>query len=506
MVDETTKDVVSQDSTTQSSPSQGRSVDVVDGRLFKPLVVLSAPIVLAEGLDMVYFLVDLYWIGHLGTDAIAAMSYAWPVIYLGMSVGFGIVTAGTVLVAQYKGTGRFRAIPSAAGGTISFVTILSAVLAIAGYALTPWLLTLVGALPETAPHTLAVQYARITFLGLVPTFWFFVFNALSRGWGDTRTPLKLMAVSTTINVVIDPFLIHGFSANPLFEWAGLSALETSLYAQTGFAGYGIEGAAVATVLSRSVAAALGLYILFSGRLGFEITPSSLRLRRSTVTQIVKIGSPTVVEMTVRAGGVAVLTAIIAIEGAAAVAAYGISEYLVGILFVISLGLARGVEAVVGQNLGAGQLARAKRAVYLSGGIAVALFTCIVAGAYPFAESIVGVFLAVEGGDVAADAVVQGGAAFIRVVGPALIFFAVFQVILGAFRGSGNTKLAMMMASLELLVFRIPLSYAALVWLEAGVTGVWYSIAFSYVIASVVAAVWFFRGAWIIPSVLSKQDQ
>ncbi|AXR79088.1 Multi antimicrobial extrusion protein (Na(+)/drug antiporter), MATE family of MDR efflux pumps [Natrarchaeobaculum sulfurireducens] len=489
----------------QRSGSEDRSIDVVDGRLFKPLVFLSVPIVLAEGLDMVYFLVDLYWIGHLGTDAVAAMAYAWPVIYLGMSVGFGIVTAGTVLVAQYKGTGQLRAISSAAGGTISFVTILSGVLAVTGYALTPWLLTLVGAVPETAPHTLAVQYTRITFLGLVPMFWFLVFNALARGWGDTRTPLALMGVSTAINVLVDPFLIHGFAANPLFEWVGLGSLETALYAQTGFAGYGIEGAAIATVVARSVAAALGLYILFSGRIGFRLTLGSLRLRRETVVQILKIGSPTVVEMTVRAAGVAVLTAILAIEGAAAVAAYGISEYLVGILFVISLGLARGVEAIVGQNLGAGKVARANRAVYLSAGIAVVLFTGIVAVSYPFAESIVSVFLAVESGDVAADAIVQGGVSFIWIVGPALIFFAVFQVILGAFRGSGNTTLAMVMATLELLVFRVPLSYAALVWFEAGITGVWYAIAFSYVVASVLAVVWFFRGTWLPSSVPLKRS-
>ncbi|EMA30205.1 MATE family efflux transporter [Halobiforma nitratireducens] len=506
MDDATTNDGISRGRTSKESSSQGQSVDVVDGRLFKPLVVLSAPIVLAEGLDMVYFLVDLYWIGHLGTDAIAAMSYAWPVIYLGTSVGFGIVTAGTVLVAQYKGTGRISAIPSVAGETISFVTILSVVLAITGYALAPWALTLVGAIPGTGPHELAVQYTRITFLGMVPAFWFFVFNALSRGWGDTRTPLKLMGVSTTVNVLIDPFLIHGFSANPLFEWVGLHSVETALYTQTGFAGYGIEGAAIATILSRSVAAVLGLYILFSGRIGFEITLSTFRLHRSRVAQIVTIGSPTVVEMTVRAGGVAVLTAIISIEGAAAVAAYGISEYLVGILFVISLGLARGVETVVGQNLGAGQLARAKRAVYLSAGMAVVLFTCIVAVAYPSAESIVSVFLAVEGGGVAADAIVQGGATFIWIVGPALIFFAVFQVILGAFRGSGNTKLAMGMATLELLVFRIPLSYGALVWFEAGITGVWYAISFSYVVSSVIAAVWFFRGAWATSSLVSRENR
>ncbi|ELZ01124.1 MATE efflux family protein [Natrialba chahannaoensis JCM 10990] len=504
MDESTTNEPISQDLTTTGTPSQSQSINVTDGQLFKPLLVLSAPIVLAEGLDIVYFLVDLYWIGHLGTNAVTAMSYSWPIVYLGMSIGLGVVTAGTVLVARHKGGGRLRAIQSVAGGTISFVTALSLVLAIIGYILTPWLLTLVGATPGTEPYIQAVGYTRITFLGLVPMFWFFVFNALSRGWGDTKTPLKLMGVSAFVNILIDPFVIHGFSANPLFEWAGLHSLEHSLYAWTGFAGYGIEGAAIATIFARSIAAALGLYILFSGRIGFELTLASLRPRRSTLVEIVTIASPTAVEMGARAGGVAILTAVLAIEGDAAVAAYGISEYLVGILFVISLGLARGVETTVGQNLGAGQQLRAKHAVYLSAGMAGVLFVCIVAAAYPFAESIVSVFLGVEGGAVAADAIRENGASFVRIVGPALVFFAVFQVTLGAFRGSGNTTLAMLLATLELFVFRIPLSYAALAWFGAGITGVWYAIALSYIISSVIAVVWLVRGTWILPSSLPTQ--
>ena len=477
------------------STSKDRSVNVTDGRLFKPLLLLSAPIVLTGALDIVYFIVDLYWIGYLGADAVAAMSYSWPVIFLIMSIGLGLATAGTVLVAQNKGSGHVRYMNTVAGGTLSFVTIVSIVLAIVGYALTPWLIALVGATPGTDPHTLAVRYTRITFLGLVPMFWFFVFDALSRGWGDTRTPLKLMGLSVFVNVLIDPFLIHGFSANPLFEWAGLYSLQTSLYLWTGFAGYGVEGAAVATVFSRSIAAAVGLYLLFSGRIGLDVTLETLRLQRSTLTEIATIGTPTAIEMGVRASGVAILTAIIAIEGDAAVAAYGIAEYLAGILFVISLGLARGAETTVGQNLGANQLKRATHAVYLSAGMAVVVFVLVIGAAYPFAESIVSVFLGAESGDGAVDAIIESGAAYVWIVGPAMVFLAVFQVTLGAFRGSGNTKLAMMLSIQELWMFRLPLSYVFMVWFGMGIIGVWYAIALSYVISTAITVLWFRRGTW-----------
>ncbi|MCH7876015.1 MAG: NAD(+)/NADH kinase [Gemmatimonadetes bacterium] len=156
------------------SRSNDRSVNVTDGRLFKPLLLLSAPIVLTGALDIVYFIIDLYWIGYLGADAVAAMSYSWPVIFLIMSIGLGLATAGTVLVAQNKGASRVAHMNTVAGGTLSFVTIVSIVLAIIGYAFTPWLLALVGATPGTDPHTLAVRpivvagNARITIEVLPP--------------------------------------------------------------------------------------------------------------------------------------------------------------------------------------------------------------------------------------------------------------------------------------------------------------------------------------------------
>ncbi|WP_436344382.1 MATE family efflux transporter [Natronorubrum sp. FCH18a] len=481
---------------TSSSVSRDRSVDVTDGRLFKPLVLLSAPIVLSQALDIVYYLVDLYWIGHLGTDAVAAMSYSWPVIFLVISIGLGLTTAGTVLVAQNKGAGRITHANTVAGGTVSFVTTVSIALAITGYVLTPWLLALVGATPGTEPHTLAVRYTRVTFLGLVPMFWFFVFDSVSRGWGDTRTPLKLMGVSVFVNVLVDPFFIHGFSANPIFDRVGLYSVEATLYAWTGFAGAGVEGAAVATVLSRSIAAALGLSLLFSGRVGLKVTLETLRLGRSTLAEIVTIGVPTAVEMGFRASGIAILTAIIAIEGDAAVAAYGIAEYLAALLFLPALGLARGTETTVGQNLGADQVTRAKHAVYLSAGMVVVVFVLVVAVAYPFAESIVSVFLAGETSDGSAETIVEMGAAYVWIVGPAIIFLGVFQVTLAAFRGSGNTKLAMVLSVQELWLFRLPLSYAFLVWFEMGIVGVWYAIALSYVVSTAISAGWFRRGTWV----------
>lgn len=470
-----------------------RAVNVTDGRLFGPLLVLALPIVASQALHVSYNLVDTYWVGRLGADAVAALSYSWAVVFLMVSVGGGITVAGTVLISQHKGAKDFDAAHHVAGQTLSFVTLLAAVLGVAGYLLSPTLMSLIGATPGTAPYEYAVSYTRIIFLGVWFMFWFFIYDALSRGWGDTRVPLYLMAVSVALNVLLDPFLILGFQGNPVFGWVGLESLGASLYAQTGFGGYGVAGAAVATVFSRGVAATVGLYLLFSGRVGLRPTLSDLKPQIETVRRILDIGAPIATEQGLRAFGITALTAIVALAGDDAVAAYGIVNRLSSLLFLPALGFARGTETVVGQNLGARQVDRAKRAVFLSAGVVAGVFALVVAAAYPFAEAIVGVFI--NGSDPAAAEVVRLGAAFVTIAGPAYVFLGVFQVVLGGFRGSGSTRVAMLFSIQELWVFRIPVAYVLVAWTGLGVVGVWYAIAISYVASALTTSGWFLRGTW-----------
>jgi len=473
------------------SDTDDRSVNVTDGALFKPLLVLSAPIVASQLLHVGYNLADTYWVGRLGGDAVAALSYSWAIVFLMVSVGGGLTVAGTVLVSQYKGAGNFTKSAHVAGQTLSFVTLVAVVFAIVGYVLTPWLMQLIGATPSSDAYTYAVAYTRIIFVGVSFMFWFFIFDALSRGWGDTRTPLYLMIISVVLNVVIDPFFILGFDGNPLFAWVGLTELEATLYAMTGFEGYGVSGAAIATVIARGTAACVGLYLLFTGRVGLQPSVSDLWLDRQTVRKILEIGAPTATEQGVRAFGITVLTAVIALAGTEAVAAYGIVNRLSSLLYLPALGLARGTETVVGQNIGAQQVDRARRAVRLSSAVVVAIFIVVVGLAYPFADRIAAIFI--EGEESAQ--VIEYTAAYILIAGPSYVFLGVFQVLLGGLRGSGSTRAAMVLSIQELWLFRVPIAAVAIVVLGAGVTGVWYAVAVSYVLSAITTAAWFLRGTW-----------
>ncbi|MFB6125370.1 MAG: MATE family efflux transporter [Halanaeroarchaeum sp.] len=473
------------------SGGANRDVEVTEGDLFVPLMALSAPIIVSQLLQVAYNLADTFWVGRIGASAVSAISFAFPIVFLMISVGGGFAVAGTVLVSQHKGAENHEAVDHVAGQTIAFTALVSLALAAVGYVLSPWLITLIGATPGGHIHALAVEYTRTIFLGVIFMFGFFMFQSLLRGWGDTRTPMYLMAFGVALNVVLDPFFILGFQGNPVFGYVGLEGLQQTLYALTGFAGFGVQGAAVATILSRGVGAIVGIAYLFSGRLGIHLTLADLRLRLETVRTIVRIGAPASIDQGTRALGITALTAIVAFAGPDAVAAFGIGNRLNSLVFLPALGLAQGTATAVGQNLGADEVDRAKRAVFMSAGVIAAVLAAVSVVAYVFAPTFVGVFITGTG----ADRVVTIGTDFLRIIGPTFLFLGVFRVVAGAFQGSGSTRTAMGFTILSLWVLRLPPAYALVTHFEMGATGVWYAMAFSNVATAVVAALWFLRGTW-----------
>ena len=454
-------------------------------------MLLSIPIVLSQLLQVAYNLIDTYWVGQLGAEAVSMISFAWPIIFLMISLASGFTVAGTTLVSQNEGAGNDSAVNHVAGQTIAFTIGSSLVIAVLGYVLSPTLVALVGATPGSAVFAGAVTYTRTMFLGIYLMFGFFMFQALLRGYGDTVTPMYLMAFGVVLNTILDPFLIYGFTDNALFGLLGLGGLEATLFDLTGFTGFDVQGAALASLIARGLGALVGLWLLLSGRVGIDIALADLAPDRETIAQIVRIGAPSSAEQSMRALGVTALTALIAIAGPDAVAAFGIGNRLNSLVFLPAIGLAQGTATAVGQNLGAAKIDRARRSVFLSAEVIAVTLVIVSALAFVFARPVVAIFVTGPG----AETVIDVGASYLRIIGPTFLFLGVFRVINGAFKGSGNTKTSMGLSILSLWVFRLPLAYVLLVPLNMGAIGVWYAIAFSNVASAAAASAWFLRGTW-----------
>ncbi|MEF8773679.1 MAG: MATE family efflux transporter [Halobacteriales archaeon] len=437
---------------------------------------LAWPIIVIQLLQVAYNLADTFWLGRLSADAVGALSVAFPLIFLLISVAGGFTAAGAILVAQYTGAESEGSAGKVAGQTLSFVTLLAAVLAGAGYLLTERLLGLLPSQAATQQQVipLAADYMEVFFLGLPALFGFFVFNSLMRGYGNTRTPMRVMFVSVAINVVIDPLFIFGF------EPLSIPAM-------------GIEGAALATILSRAVATVLGVYVLFVAPTGPDVSLSDLRLELDTVWQILRLGVPTAAEQSMSALAMVTLTAMVVAFQPPVVSAYGLGNRLISLVFLPAIGLGRATNTMVGQNLGAEKADRAERAVWTAAkvGSGVMLVVAVVAALVP--GPIVGVFMAT--GTAEAAETIRFGAEYLRVRSVEFAFIGVLQVMLGAFRGAGNTKTAMSFSVVALWRGRVPTVYGLAFLADWGPMGIWVGMALGNVVGAVAATAWFTRGTW-----------
>jgi putative MATE family efflux protein len=482
-----------------------RGHNLTEGPLLKPLILLSLPIVASQLMQVMYNLADTFWVGRLGQSAVTALSLSLPFVFLMISLGGGLTVAGTVLVSQNTGAGNTEQVRHVAGQTIAFVSLVSVGLAAIGFVLSPYLLPLIGGSADPEAISLAVEYTRVIFVGVVFMFGFFVFQALLRGYGDTMTPMYLMGASVVLNILLDPFLILGFQDNLLFPLADalpvgvdFTAMQAQLYAATGFDGFGVVGAAVATVFSRGVAAMIGLGLLFSGRLGITISLSDLWLDPETVKKIVEIGTPTAAEQGANSLAYTVMTSLAALVSGPAVAAYGVGNRINTLVFLPAVGLARGTETAVGQNLGAEETERAKRAVMLSTGIVVAVFGLVSVLVFVFARPLVAVFVPGE------PVVIELGTGYFQIIGPTYVFMGLFQVVNAGFRGAGSTRTAMVFSMVSQWGVRIPPTYLLITAFGFAASGVWWGIAFSHIAAALVVGVWYFYGSWT-DNVIDEDD-
>ena len=467
---------------------------ITEGSLIRPLVALAWPIVVIQLLQVTYNIVDTLYLGRLSAEAVGAISLAFPLIFLLIAVAGGFTAAGAILVAQYTGAEGDESAGLVAGQTVTFVSLLSVVIGVGGFFYTRPALELLPSDADTAATVvpLAADYMEVLFLGIPLMFGFFVFSALLRGYGDTRTPMYVAALSVFANVLLDPFFIFGFEGNPLFDWLGLQALEASIYEATAFAGLGIEGAALATILSRGIATVVGLSLLFGTSVGPAVELRHLRPNREFVGDIVRLGTPSMVEQSTSALAQIALTAIVVTFAPPVVAAYGLGNRIVSLVFLPALGLGRAIDTMVGQNLGADKPDRAARSAWLAASTAAGIMLLVAVIAVVLAEPIIDAFIGnVENG----PATIANGIEYLRIRSAEFAFLGVTQVLLGAFRGAGNTKTAMAISIVTLWVGRVGTVAVLVFGLGWGPTGVWVGMAVGNILGAAIAVPWFLRGTW-----------
>ncbi len=447
--------------------------DLTDGTLLRPMFRLAWPLVVIQLLQVTYNVGDTFWLGALSPESVGALSLAFPLIFFLISIGGGFTAAGAILIAQHTGAGSDKG-GLIAGQTLSFITLVAIAVGLLGYYVTDPMLALLPADAETQATVipLAADYMRIFFLGSPFLFGFFIFVSLMRGYGNTRAPMRVMFISVVINLVIDPLLIFGVGPFPRLE---------------------IQGAAVATVISRGVATAIGFYILFYTDVGPDIRLEHLRPRFEYVSEITRLGVPTALEQSMSSLAMIAMTAMVATFPPAVVAAYGLGNRLISLAFLPAMGMGQATDTIVGQNLGAGKPERAEKATWVASGVVAVIMLGAGLIAFAFPEPIVGVFM--TSGEAGTAETIHYGSIYLQIAAAMFVFMGVLQVVLGAFRGAGNTKTALVFSVVTLWIARVPVSYYLIFVADWGTTGIWIGVVAGDVVGAIAAIAYFTRGTW-----------
>jgi putative MATE family efflux protein len=451
-----------------------RQERLTTGGLIGPLFRLAWPIVGIQLLQVAYNLADTLYLGAYDSTAVAAISTGFPIVFLVISVAGGFTTAGSILIAQYSGAEQDRTAGAVAGQTVAFVGAIALVLGAIGFFAASPLVEFLPADAETEAEVLPqmTAYLEIIFLGVPFLFGFYVFSALMRGYGDTRTPLVIMFVSVLVNVVVDPVLIFGLGPVPEL---------------------GIEGAALATVGSRGLATLAGLYVLFVSSAGPDTERSDLRPDFDIIEEIVRLGIPSAIEQSMSAFAMVSLVGVVLQFGPPVNGAYGVGNRLVSLVFLPAMGLGRATNTMVGQNLGAGRPDRASKAVRLAAGVAAGVMGVVAVLAAVFADPIAN--LVVSAGDEYATETIALSTDYIRIRSVEFVFIGIMQVILGGFRGAGNTRTAMGLSMVNLWLTRVPIVYGLALVAGFGATGIWIGMSLGHIVGTLVAVPLFVRGTW-----------
>ena len=446
------------------------------GSIPRALLRLAVPIVFANLLQTAYQLIDTFWVGRLGAAAVAAVSLSFPVIFFLISLGLGFAVAGTILVAQYQGAGNTRAVNAVSAQALVGVVLISLVLAVAGFVGAPYIVAFLGAADEVLP--LASIYLQVSFVGLPFLFAYVIFQSLMRGVGDARTPLIIVTGTVVLNFILDPLFILG--------WGPMPAL-------------GVSGAALATVITQGLAAIVGLGMLFSGRYGISLRPANLWPDMALLWRLLKLGLPAAIEQSTRALGLMLMTILVAGFGTVTLAAYGIGVRMLSFVIIPALGLSQATSALVGQNIGAGEIGRAERTAWLSAAIALVSLSIFGLLGFIFARDIVTLFVPGSPG------VIDKGTLFVQITAFTYGLIGAQQVITGAFRGSGNTLIAMAIALVSLWMLQFPLAWVLSNNTSLGEVGIWIAYPIQNIVTAAIAAIWFARGTWKRQRVLDEPE-
>ncbi len=443
--------------------TQVKRYDYTEGAIGRGLVVLSLPIfaeLIAWNVDTI---VEIYWVGRLGPDALGAMSLGFMVPMMVRAVGMGIRVAGQALIAQRIGANDEEGAALLAGQCILLQVLFFIPLCGAGYLLAPRLMGWMTSDPQLL--RLATSYVRAGFLMLLFIDGVFTLANIFRGAGEPKYSLFAMIVNSCVTFVAMPALIFGFGPIPPLHLAGA------------YLGLGV---------GRLTGSAVMLRILFKGNARIRLKWRHLAPRSQEMKRVLELGWPAWGQMFFERGANLVLVWMLAPFGALALAAWGLGSRVNNMGRMPGFSLQGAVRTMVGQNIGARKPGRAMRSAWVTVGAVFSIMVVVITGFGVWAKEIVS-FFGVRG------AALSHAVVCLRILCVGLGFEAVRRVVAGIFEGASYTRPPMIVEAIVRWVVQLPGAYVLAVWMGFKELGIWWAVAASQLIGGVALFAWFAIG-------------
>jgi putative MATE family efflux protein len=444
---------------------RGSHQDYTNGNLNRAILLLAVPMVLEMVLESLFAVVDVFWVGRLGANAVATVGLTESMLSLVFAVGMGLSLSTTAMVARRIGEKDPEGAADAAVQAITLGLLVSIAVGFPCLLLAPRLLRLMGASAEIV--SVGSGYTRICLGGSCAVLLLFLNNAIFRGAGDAATAMRLLWVSNIINLILDPCLIFGWGPFPRL---------------------GVTGAALSTFIGRSIGVIYQFYRLLKGTERIRILRRQIRLHVTVLLRLVRVSLTGILQFAIAHTSWIGLVRIVSVFGAAALAGYTIAIRIVVFVILPSWGLSNAAATLVGQNLGAGKPGRAETAVWRTGFYNMLLLGAVGVFFVLFAEPVVRLFTHEA-------AVVPLAAACLRIISYGNIGYAYGMVMLQAFNGAGDTVTPTIVNFFGFWLLEIPLAYGLAIPVRLQSSGVYWAIVIAEGSIAAASAILFKRGRW-----------
>ena len=444
---------------------QGSHQDFTVGSLNRAILLLAIPMVLEMVLESLFAVVDVFWVGRLGPDAVATVGLTESMLSLVFAVGLGLSLSTTAMVARRIGEKDSAGAAVAGVQAIAIGLAVSVIIGLPCWFLAPSLLRLMGASPEIV--TEGTGYARVALGGSGVVLLLFLNNAIFRGAGDAAIAMRLLWVSNIINLILDPCLIFGLGPFPRL---------------------GVTGAAVATFTGRSIGVAYQFYRLLRGTERIRILPQQIRIELRVLLRLLRVSLTGILQFAIAHTSWIGLVRIVSLFGATAVAGYTIAVRIIIFVILPSWGLSNAAATLVGQNLGAKQPQRAETSVWRTGFYNMLYLGTVGVFFVLLAEPVVRLFTH-------DPLVVPLAASCLRILSYGNIAYAYAMVMLQAFNGAGDTMTPTVVNLFGFWFLEIPLAYCLAIPAGLRSAGVFFSVVIAEAAIASVSIFLFKRGRW-----------